>query len=363
MESANDTPKYLIPTDSPDAVKETQSTAAAFNASKPPTVRTTSPSEDSTKRERAICRSSELTKPSIDAYTMAMKPQLPIGSTQAKPSRQNTHDVLASASKARKFHLVKSPSSVPSPSLFPKTNAQKHRDRRRKDLAIFIETPESIRKAKHPVEVSKHSNGDSPEEESIKAEEILRLKNPRKRPNATAAERKWRTETWANHAKPNEVNGTAENISEPSNQWNYDSASLAEQLQAVALEEIRYNEEHTKGLACSGNVKVKPKPPKSRHPEVEELTPDDNGDLTMSDTITLDDGGGYVLDTYIRSSGQPFELTNQANSRHDTLHSIDQDRIGILIVEEEEEEALWEAFAEDQESDPEWNSEDEDENG
>ena len=366
MNDDNDTPQYEVPITSLNAAKETKTTTTAFPLPEVPTVRTTLPREDFNERKNDIPRSSKSTEPITTSVTVE-KRQRPCDDTQPKQSRQPTHEIFASSLKARKFHLVSNPSPMSSPFLVPKTIAQKHRDKRKKDLAMFAERPETIRKVQYPGNVLSHSSGEPRHVDDGENKDTSQLCQPRKRPNATAAERKWRTVTWTRPPKPNEVNEnltrTAENINEPSSQWNYESTWLAEQLQETALEEIRASEQQVKGLSGSGQFKIKPKPPKPRQPGAEKSSVGGSGDITMTNTINLDDDGDYVLDTYVRSSARPFGATEPADSNYDSLHGTDHGNIGILVIEDEEEEALWEAFAEDEESDAEWNSEEEDENG
>ena len=361
VDDDNEAPQYAVP------FTESRTTTIAFQSPKVPTVRTLLPSEDFNEQKNAIPSFSESTRPRADASTIIEKRQLPSDTTQPDQSHQKNHHCFASASKTRKFYLVKSPSPMSSPFLVPKTIAQKHRKNRTKDLAIFIERTEIIRKAKYSGDLARPSSGEPRNLDDGEKEDMSQLEKPRKRPNATTAERKWRAETWANSPKPNEVNenttSTAENINEPSGQWKYDSIQLAEQLQGVVLEEICASEERAKRLNGGGKLKVNPKPPKPRGPRSESLADDGNRGDGMINITDLDDDGDYVLDTYIRSSAQPFEVTGAADSVYDSLYDIDHGNVGILVIEDGEEEALWEAFADDQESDPEWNSEEEDENG
>ena len=384
MDDENDRPQYALPLTSPSAIKETQTTTTAFHSPKVLIVRTTLPSEDLENQKNAIPRIPEIKKPTPDALAITEKRhKIPSGIAQPKHPRQKTHNIVASALKARKFHLVSNPSSISSQFSNPKTLAQKHRKSRRKDLAVFVERIEKARKANAKTTGGPNSNG-LQNITTVEKEDISQpVAKPRKLPNATAAERKWRTDNWANRApKPDDGvddgNGdrrTAESINEPSSRWDY-STKLAEQLQEVALEEMRASEERGKGIngGGGGKLKVKPKPPKPRRSKTEEVVEDggadDDDDDVMTDTINLDDDdeGEYVLDTYIRSSAaEPFDIIAEpAASNHDSVDSIDIDHsnVGILVIENEEEEALWEAFAEDQEeSDTEWNSEEEDENG
>ena len=353
------TPQFALPINTPHPVKETQTTTA-FHASKVPIVRTTLSSEDLEKQQNAFTRP-------LASATCEQR-QLQSQTSQLTQSRHSSHPILTPALKARKFHLIKDPSPITSHSLIPKTIAQKHRIKRRRDLACFAERPDPIRKAKNSSGVSRQSSGDARHTDNTQEEDILQLEKPRRRPNATAAERKWRIETWANSPKPNGVTEnltrTAEDVSKPSSQWNYESIRLAEQLQAVALEEIHANEKLAKGSSCSGVLKVKPKPPKPRQPKAEELAINGNKDEIVTDIISLDDDADYVLDTYVRSNAQqPFEVAGPAISHYDSLHVIDHGNVGFLVIEDADEEALWETFAEDPEGDLEWNSEEEDENG
>lgn len=367
MGHENDSTQYAVPTRSLDLVKETQTTTTAFHLSQVPTVRTTLPSEDFNEEKNAFTRCPEKPTDSTEAATTVEKRQRPSENTKPKKSRQNTPDIFPFLLKARKFHLVRSPSLISSPFLAPKTIAQKHRNKRKKDLAIFAEKPEIVRKAKVASDVSRHSSGETGHVHNGEKKDTSQPEPPRKRPNATAAERKWRTETWADPPKPNGVNGnlkkTAENINEPSSQWNYESTRLTEQLQEVTLEEMYASEQQVKGPSSNGQVKIKPKPPQPRQSMTEDLAVEGSRHNLMTSAINSDDSGDYVLDTYVRSSAQPFEVTEQADPQNDSLHVIDHGKIGILIIEDEEEEALWETFAEDRQSDPEWNSEEEDENG
>ena len=376
MDDENDRPQYALPLTSPSAFKKTRTTTTAFHSPKVPIVRTTLPSEDLAEQRNAIPRIPEIIKPTPDALAITEKRhKIPSGITQPKHPRQKTHNIVASALKTRKFHLVSNSSSISSQFSNPKTLAQKHRKNRRKDLAVFVERIEKARKANAKTTGGPNSNG--LQNTTVGKEDISQqVAKPRKLPNATAAERKWRTDNWAKcPPKPDdEVDDgnvdrrTAESINELSSRWDY-STKLAEQLQEVALEEMRASEERGKG---GGTLKVKPKPPKPRRSRTEEVVEDggvDDDDDVMTDTVNLDDDddeGEYVLDTYIRSSAADITTDPPAESEPHSVDSIDIDHsnVGILVIENEEEEALWEAFAEDQEeSDTEWNSEEEDENG
>ena len=363
----DDTPKLTLPLVASSPVKQVYINPNAFHSPKIPSPRTISPAEGLNGPKNTDLGLSESTKASADPWAMMDKHQQPFEPKQTRQSGQKTHDISRSPLKTRKFHLIKGPSPLHSPSMISKSTAQQHRKLRGKGLAVFIERTEITRKAKGSGDVSRPSSSEQRHLDNGEEIHMSQLENPRKRPNATAVERKWRTENWANRRKSNETNENlirrAENVDEPSNQWNYESIRLAEQLQEVALAEIRACEEGAKGPSGGGKLKVKPKSPKPRQSRTEKLADEGSEKDVIPGLGDIDDDGDYVLDTYVRSNAQPFEVPEPAGSYHDPLHRTDHGNIGILVIENEEEEALWETFAEDQESDLEGNSEEEDENG
>ena len=360
----NDSPKFTLPLVSSNPVKEGYIDPNAFHSPKIPSPRTVLPGEALNGQKNTDLGLSESTKASADPRAMMEEHQQPFEPKQTRQSGQKTPDILRSALKTRKFHLIKSPSSLYSPKMVSKSTAQQHRKIRGNGLAVFVERTEITRKAKGSGNVSRPSSGEPRHLDNVEENNMSQLGKPRKRPNATTVERKWRTENWANRRKSNEnLIRRAENVDEPSNLWNYESIRLAEQLQEVALAEIHASEEGAKGPSGGRKLKVKPKSPKPRQTRTEALADEGSEKDVVPGIVDIDDDGDYVLDTYVRSSAQPFEVPEPAESYHDPLHSTDHGNIGILVIEDEEEEALWEAFAEDQESDLEGNSEEEDENG
>ena len=363
----DDTPKFTSPLVSSNPIKKAYTNPNAFHSPQIPSPRTILPCEGPNGQKNADSGLSESTKASADPRAMLNKHQQPFELKQTRQSGQETPNILRSALKTRKFHLIKSPSPLCSPNMVSKSTAQQHRKIRGKGLAVFVERTETTRKAKGSGNVSRPSSGEPRHLDNGEENHMSQLEKPRKRPNATAVERKWRTENWANLRNSNETNENliriAESVNEPSNQWNYESIRLAEQLQEVALAEIHTSEEGAKGPGGGRKLKIKPKSPKPRQSRTEKLADEGSEKEVIPGIVDIDDDGDYVLDTYVRSSAQPFAVPEPAESYHDPLHSTNHGNIGILVIEDEEEEALWEAFAEDQESDLEGNSEEEDENG
>lgn len=70
--------------------------------------------------------------------------------------------------------------------------------------------------------------------------------------------------------------------------------------------------------------------------------------------VEMDDDSQYVYDTYILSAAD-------AKAAGD-MDDIEYGNVGFLVIEEEDQ-AVWESYLEDEGSDKDWNSEEEDENG
>ena len=249
--------------------------------------------------------------------------------------------------------------------MISKSSAQKYGNNRRNELAVFVEKAQPNYGAK---KITDRSGDDQNKRSNAIKSDVTKVEVPQKRPNASAIERKWRAENWVKPEEANEVTGkstkSAQNVDEPSNQWNYESNHLAEQLQQIALEEIKTGEKREQEPSSRHQQpKFKPKPPKPRQSRIERLVDASSEDESMTDSLNLDDDGDYVLDTYIRSAADLTDGPDQAETLIDLFSGTDRSNVGILVIDEGEEEAIWETFGENQESDPEWNSEEEDENG
>ena len=198
-------------------------------------------------------------------------------------------------------------------------------------------------------------------------EDLEGRRTPRKRPNATAIERKWREENWDKPTTPRssiqQRTKTACHANQPSHEWNYESPELAAQLQQIAFQESEIQSSYPlKDHSNRRQLKVMPKPPKPRQPVVNVDPDEKDGDDVMADVVSLDNDFEYVFDTYVRTITQPSH-TNTNDLILDPSSGVHGLKMGVLIIDDGEEEELWETFGEDVDSDPEWNSEEEDENG
>lgn len=190
----------------------------------------------------------------------------------------------------------------------------------------------------------------------------------RKKPNATPAERKWRIENWDRPRKQAENvkqgTGVGKNINDPPHEWDYESPELLEQLQQITRQEMQIQEEKSAHVACIPQLKTKPKPPKPRQPAVQcNVRKGDDDDVMTDDLVPEDDDDDYVFDTYVRLHSHPTMSANPTEQLIDPVQQYGYTNMGILIIDEGEDEELWETFGGEIDSDPDWNSEEEDENG
>lgn len=114
-------------------------------------------------------------------------------------------------------------------------------------------------------------------------------------------------------------------------------------------------------------LKFQPKPPKPRCKENRLSATGLSPTEVLPDAQNSESQDDFVYDTYLRTKQQPIvghhHPDHPMNIDHQ-LESLADGKVGILVIAEQDE-AVWEKFAEDEESDnnKDWNSEDEDENG
>lgn len=276
---------------------------------------------------------------------------------------QNPHDAQRLEPVPRKFHLTRSTSSSPYSYHISKPSAQQSRKSRR-ELAVFVERTERALKAEQ-ANIKEARNSITYANVTVEVQGIPEPERARRRPNATAVERQWRTDNWGRPVEPAataiKAPKLAQSVTEPSDQWDYESPRLAEQLQQIALQEIQAQEKGPKDLS-QPKLRTQPKPPKPRQPGLQQFLEMGRGEDIMTDPADVDDAGLYVFDTYVRSTaGQDGEV-HVADPNVDVMQAMSPAKFGIIVIDDDKEE-LWETYGEDQESDAEWDSEEEDENG
>ncbi|KAA6413702.1 MAG: hypothetical protein FRX48_02063 [Lasallia pustulata] len=340
--------------------RQTQRTSSGYPLPQVPTVRASLPGEEDQVKQhtRSTARAVE---------------NVPDPSSLVQQTPESDDTLPASSTPAvepRRFHLTKSASSLSLRHQTPSSAIQKHKKSRRDDLAVFVEKSKDKSRPKTPrgnsaVSSQRQSRktGDSmPPSAAVQLEEG----RPRKRPNVSAAERKWRAEHSGDRTltrAPKEVPARiGRTIHDPPNTWDYNSIELAEQLHQVALQEsgcTNGTSVAAGSVLSSPNAKIKPKAPPPRYDERQPQTHVDVADATEAEHDVEDDKD-YVYDTYVRQVAPSSKVVPTSSMDHS--EELDSGKIaGILVINQEDQE-VWESYGVDDESDKDWNSEEEDEN-
>lgn len=106
-------------------------------------------------------------------------------------------------------------------------------------------------------------------------------------------------------------------------------------------------------------IKFQPKPATALHEEGW-TSPTALEELPNAQDLECQDE--YVYDTYLRTKLAMVDLQSDSPMDVDQINMLASGKVGILVIAEQDEEA-WEAYGEEEESDKDWNSEEEDENG
>ncbi|KAL8731459.1 MAG: hypothetical protein Q9166_003434 [cf. Caloplaca sp. 2 TL-2023] len=272
------------------------------------------------------------------------------------------------AKDPRKFHFIRRATTTRTSLLryssVRHSGIQKSKKKQKKDFAVFAERTQDFEKSSF-----RGTSGSVTPKDYRKPEiDLPKLQDeppiPRKRPLASPAERKWRAETWKQplgskfNVAPNLAESQVKVIAP--DKISDASLELARELQQFALEETRAaNESQGKS-----SVKVKPKPPKPR-PDEEEIFNQEHSYNAHKDVMDIDGTGEdpdtFVFDVYVRQTVHIPEKSLMGSSTT-SLEKFDPDKVGLLVIEDEDQE-IWELYGEeDQSSDEGWNSEEEDEN-
>lgn len=278
-------------------------------------------------------------------------------------TRPSRHSEGASP-KPRNFHLSKDVLPRIPPYAVSKRRAHMQKNLRKDDLAMFIEKREETSQSKRANKNTAVKSGASTRQNTDSDQSATNSVLPRKRPGVTAEERTWRANNWGRSVEPKVHAETATDSArtvEPFKSWDIASPELTEQLQQIAVDEIL--SEEARAVPRNGRIQLKsqPKPPKPRHAKTQGALDAGKVDVEMTDSNDPDDDSMYVVDTFVRSIAQPT-TTEDSDFYVDPLRGLNQGNVGILVIDEDEEE-LWEMYGDIQESDPEGNSEEEDENG
>ena len=151
-------------------------------------------------------------------------------------------------------------------------------------------------------------------------------------------------------------------IEDPANRGGPDSMILPEQSQQTAVKDSSVYIQNLH-VHHRSHPKIKPKPSRPRLQGRRAASVDFSEDEIMGNTDILEKEDNFVYDTFIRSSGQVASISMQLSEPNcNVFEHVDASKVGILIITEQDE-LVWETFGEEEESDKDWNSEEEDENG
>lgn len=277
-------------------------------------------------------------------------------STPSKASQLNHKKSSPSKPKPqpRQFHLSARTFSIFPAYPEPKVSFLK-RKQRRNDLPVFVEKSRLARSARDTLpkllEVSRdpaHIKGS--ENHSAGSTYCSRIALKARQSNVESSGADFTRNTSSLAMESNE-------------EYSQNSIMLAWKLQELATKESSSPTLDLRGSLTPLQPKIKPKPPRPRSTDIEIKSVDLGGDQIMADAIEIESEEDYVYDTYVLSSGQVVsKLKGIAEPMISEVGNVDNNRIGILVIEDADQE-IWETFAAEEESDKEWNSDGEDENG
>ena len=269
--------------------------------------------------------------------------------------------------KPRVFSLVRE--TIPSSSQHrnPIKGVQKTR-KRPNGSAIFVERNKPVMKPSDPIVALEENDIASTKiSHELNPFQEEAVPKPRKRPNSSAVEKKWRNECWTKSKFADTVTrqclGSSQNVKQPSHRWDHESTALAEQLCQIAIEESQRCTDWVKDHDHQSRIKFNPKSLEEHHRTAPSFTAASNADGSMNATQTRDDHNEFVYDTYIRT----HDLVASNRSKLDIpsidgLESVVGHKFGVLIIEEQDQ-AEWDTYGDDEQNDLNWDSEGEDENG
>ncbi|KAF2498012.1 hypothetical protein BU16DRAFT_537588 [Lophium mytilinum] len=284
-----------------------------------PVVRTTQPGEEN-RPARARLDSARPTQPSQGTIAQPLSPS----------HSSVLHQLRADPSTFRRFHLSRR--SLPTCHASPSGLEKKRK--RENAVPVFMERKKKAQTSTQDQEgsVGSQQELDIMQESESKSKE--QASATRKRPGAGAKELQWRAKNWSTL----ESKKSLDTLGEP-------PQDVVKDLEKFA-EEIDHQESKTVLSPPTTTPKKRgPKAPalryKDRYPE-EQKAQDHN-----AMDVDMEDDGDYVYDTYVRDV--------------DMTKPLDENGIlGLLVISDEDQE-LWDTFADNEESD-EFDTDDEDEN-
>ena len=273
-------------------------------------------------------------------------------------------------SKARHFHLVKG-ACASSRHVSADYRVGKSRKKDRIAVALFTE-----RHAAQALQLldkdqsSESSAGDARRLEGSPAQRVSLISSETriyKKPSATPEEVKWRAKTWKEPAQIDSNSST--NAEAPQRSINITksygdySLELAMQLQEFALQETEASQSQVPAKQPKAHLKFQPKPGRARLERTEMPAEEKYNIENVRFPDDAESDECFVYDTFIRSKGlNQMDFSDEGLTSNKVAQRPRSREVGFLIIQEQDEEE-WQEYAEEIESEREWDTDDEDENG
>ncbi|KAL6233650.1 hypothetical protein BDW75DRAFT_231768 [Aspergillus navahoensis] len=324
------------------------------------------------KLKNALYYSPGLPKPEADvATTVSQKNDAAPTSAGLVSSTPNERDIPS----IRRFQISRSGTPMS-----PLRNTGGGVQKRRADGAVAV-LVEKLRREPHSRRASLVADAAA---RADAAEPLTQVtpSRPRKRPVVNQAEKKWRAERQgAIFAAKDHISQVLEKEAQArQSNWEEESDRLARQFEQIALElDGEMDAEPTVSTQYAAPSASRPAVPKlplkyqPRVPNKHRAAPPAPEPEKVNPHAEHEDGGesdeDYVYDTYIRHPLPDkglidpivgINLDQEAWLRHHGIDSSRQD-VGVIVITPEDE-VYWEDFAEDEDDEDKWDSEDGDSN-
>ncbi|KAL4885330.1 hypothetical protein BJY04DRAFT_146185 [Aspergillus karnatakaensis] len=325
-----------------------------------------SPAPEKTNSGKVTAVTSEIERPAKSAALA------PAASTVSDSSASST----AVAPSIRRFQISRTGTPIT-----PLRSSGGGVQKRRADGAVAI-LVEKLRREPHSRRASMVADAAVMQGEEMS--QALTPARPQKRPVVNQAEKKWRAERQgAISAAKEHISQTLEKEAQAhQSNWEAESDRLAKQFEQIALElegemevEPTNTAQHQPSPAIRSAIpkptlKYQPRTP-NKHRAARSVLPEGSQENAgKTSAVHEDNDEDYVYDTYIRrplpSRGLladplvDLEVDQEAWLRHHGIDSIRQD-IGVIVITSEDE-VYWEDFAEEEDDEDRWDSEDGDSN-
>lgn len=323
-----------------------------------PIIRSTLPGEENQDSQVKLAQDHT----AIKSNTMGNAPLFQNVSTRANSAPQIDISRLA----ARKFHLTKDSVSRSHQVLATNGSIRKRTRSQRGDVAVFSERTRDIYDAivtsRIPDSTSSYRLS-GPSNLSYSSQNDAN--NAIKRPNASAAEKQWRAQTWSRVKQDSNTTiahaNAARDADITASEREYETLKLAAELQKFAMEQTGEDVHVQQQFGPPRRpARFQPKPPRERHAWAEFVVPSAPEPVVVLDNpSSQEDGDEWITETYVRSVNPtiPSESDVAVAEVEKSYTSF-----GLLVITEEDQPA-WEVFAGDESSESEDESDSSDSNG